>query len=94
MCDVECWLYLVLGLEMGDGVAALDLDLGAVLAADTQQCADDSVLTSIATQVMIQDAEEDQGVDRGGEGAGLGQGGDGGGGTGDSVHGRESQMQC
>lgn len=84
--------YLVLGLKMGDGVASFDFDLRAILAANTQEGTDDSVLTSVAAQVVIEDAEEHQGVNTGGESSGLGQA-RGGGGAGGSVHGGESQVQ-
>lgn len=78
---------------MRDGVASLDLDLGTILATDTQKGTDDSVLTSVAAQVMIENGEEHQGVDAGGECTGLSQGGDGGGGAGNGVHSGESQVQ-
>ena len=85
--------YLVLGLEMGNGVASLDLDLGTILATDTQQGTDDSVLTSIAAQVVIENAEEHQRVDASGEGSGLGNVDDGGSGAGNGVHSWQGQVQ-
>lgn len=54
-------LDLLLGLGVGDGVAVADLDLGAILAADTEQGADDALLVGVAAQRVVKDGEESLG---------------------------------
>lgn len=51
-------LDLLLGLGVGDGVAVADLDFGAILAADSEQGADDALLVGIAAQRVVEDGEE------------------------------------
>jgi hypothetical protein len=78
---------------MGDRVTTLDLDLGTILATNTQKGTDDSVLTSITTQVMIKNAEEHQRVHTGGKGSRLSNVSDGGSGASNGVHSWQGQVQ-
>lgn len=78
-------VYLVLGFEVRDGIASLDLDLGTILATNTQEGTNNSVLISVAAQVVIENTEEHQRVDTGGKRSRLGQCRYGSSGAGNSV---------